>query len=527
MRLPALARKGRRWLRRYRRSPGRPLLAAILLAVAVAPASAEPIRISSKNATESYLLAEIAAQALEARGFVIDRRFGLGGTLIAFEAVSAGEIDLYMEYTGTLSRAIFELGREPSRSELNHMLAPRGLRLLSPFGFNNTYALALPRPLANRLSLTRISDLADHPNLKAAFSHEFLERDDGWPGLSEVYGLRHEVSGIEHGLSYQAIADGAIDITDAYSTDGELQRYDLTLLSDDLGYFPEYLAAPLIRTDLDPVAQRVLNGLGGSLDDSAMQRLNAAVVEGATFATVAARFLAGRTPPAPRELVRGRPSLPEAAPKAEETPPQDRLWSNLATNTLQHLKLTGIALGAAVAAGLALSLAIFRKALVSRSVIYACGLMQTIPSIALLALMIPLFGIGVKPAIAALFLYSLLPILRNAITALTTIEPTLLQVAQAMGLTRWEQIRHVYLPLAMPSVLAGIRTAAVINIGTATLAAFIGAGGLGDPIVTGLSLNNVNLILQGAIPAAVLAVLTELLFEAVERFLVPGHLRSR
>ena len=138
--------------------------------------------------------------------------------------------------------------------------------------------------------------------------------------------------------------------------------------------------------------------------------------------------------------------------------------------------------------------------------------------------MIPLFGIGERPAIIALFLYSLLPILRNTITALVTIDPLLKRVAEAIGLTRWEQLRHVLLPMALPYILAGVRTAAIISIGTATLAAFIGAGGLGEPIVTGLALNDTNLILQGAIPAAGLAILVELFFELLERLLVKPHM---
>ena len=155
------------------------------------------------------------------------------------------------------------------------------------------------------------------------------------------------------------------------------------------------------------------------------------------------------------------------------------------------------------------------------------GLLQTIPSIALLALMIPLAGVGQVPAIIALFLYSLLPIARNTITALITIDPLLRRVTQALGLSELEQLRHVYVPLALPHMLAGVRIAAVVSIGTATLAAFIGAGGLGEPIVTGLALNDTGLILQGAIPAALLALSAELMFEGLERWLVPRHLVAR
>lgn len=487
-------------------------LALALLLAASAGAdvghAAEPIRIASKNSNESYLLSEIAAQLLESKGFAVERRFGLGGTLIAFDALVAGEIDLYMEYTGTLSQAILKLGHDASREAMNQRLKGDGLRLLRPFGFNNTYAIAVRREQAQALGLARIGDLAGQPALKLVFSHEFLEREDGWPGLKRAYGLPFSATGIEHALAYQAIAEGSLDVTDAYSTDGELLRYDLVLLEDDRRFFPRYLAAPLVRVDVGAQVIEVLETLGGSLDDAAAQALNAAVVvDGLSFADVAAGFLAERGVAA------------EAG--------GDDLWRSLAANTAQHLKLTLTALGAAVAAGLLLSLLIFRRAVAARLVVYLCGLLQTVPSIALLALMIPLFGIGAAPAVVALFLYSLLPVVRNTVTALTTIDPTLLRVADAMGLSRRQQIRHVYLPLSMPSVLAGIRTAAVINIGTATLAAFIGAGGLGDPIVTGLALNDVSFILQGAVPAALLAIATELAFEGVERVAVPGHLRAK
>ena len=485
------------------------LLVLVGLAVSVVVHAGQPVRVGSKNFSESYLLAEIAAQLLEQRGFAVERRFGLGGTLICFEALTGGDIDVYVEYTGTLTQAILGLPPQTGLEALRDALRPSGVRVLEPLGFDNTYAIVVKAALAQRLGLRTIGDLARHPELNVAVSHEFLEREDGWPGLAAAYGLPAAVSGIEHGLAYQALDDGAIDVTDAYSTDGELQRYHLTVLADERGYFPDYLAVPLARADLPPAAVQALGALGGRLDDQRMQALNAAVVfEGRSFSEVAATFLAEEG------LGEGRDS-------------DGLVWAALGTNTLQHLKLTVLALGGAVLAGVALSLAVFRRPVLSRMVLYVCGLLQTIPSIALLALMIPLFGIGVLPAIVALFLYSLLPIVRNTVTALTTLDPTLLRVAVAMGMTDHEQVRWIYVPLALPSMLAGIRTAAVISIGTATLAAFIGAGGLGDPIVTGLALNNVGLILQGAVPAALLAVGTELFFEAVERVALPGHLRAR
>ena len=494
------------------------------------------VTVGSKNFTESYVLAELTAQQLEAAGFEVERRFGLGGTLICYEALKTGEIDVYVEYTGTLAQAILNMGGSPSVAEVRAGLSGSGLTVLAPLGFDNTYALALSGELAQRVGLQRISQLAepDGPaaGLSLAFSHEFMERDDGWPGLARAYQLEGSPTGLEHGLAYQAIADGSIDITDAYSTDGDLERYGLVVLADDRGFFPEYLALPLIRTDLPEAAQVAILALAGRLDATTMRKMNGEVViADRTFAAVAREFRDQQS----LLLDNEREVAHEVADKnsngagqqelGQSWLPDEGLVASLVANTLRHLQLTAIALGFAVFTGLPLGILVFRSASASRVVLYVAGLLQTVPSIALLALMIPLFGIGVLPAIVALFLYSLLPILRNTITAMATVDPLLQKVAAAMGLHWQQQIRYLLLPLAMPNVLAGLKTAAVISIGTATLAAFIGAGGLGTPMVTGLALNDTGLILQGAIPAALLAIVTELAFEALERRLIPQHMR--
>ena len=469
-----------------------------------------PIVVGSKNFTEGYVLAEILAQTLESHGLTVEREFGFAGTLVAFEALRAGEIDLYAEYTGTISQAILQTDAEIDGPALTAALVPLGLDPLEPFGFDNTYAIAITPELADTLRLERISDLRTLPALRFGFSHEFRDRADGWPGLKRAYALPQESSGLEHGLAYRAMLENEIDVTDAYSTDGDLVRYDLRLLEDDLGFFPTYLALPLARADLDPQAREALASLAGSIDETQMRALNAeVVVDGRTFADVAAQFLAER-------------GLVARAPQA-----RNRLQERLFANVLVHLKLTSIALLAATLIGLALALSVYRSPAISKAVLYTAGLLQTVPSIALLALLIPIAGVGQVPAIIALFLYSLLPIVRNTITALITIDPLLQRVAVALGLTQAQRLRTIYLPLALPHVLAGIRIAAVVSIGTATLAAFIGAGGLGEPIVTGLALNDTGLILQGAIPAAALAVTVELLFESLERWLVPAHLLTR
>ncbi len=501
-----------------RRAPLVVLCTCLILTAAVG--QERPIVIGSKNFTESYLLAEIMAQALEADGLTVERRFGFGGTKICYEALRVGEIDLYPEYTGTLTQVIFpdRAGDDPA---LAAALVDNGLRILSPLGFNNTYALAMNEQQAAELGIRRISDLAQHATLRAGFSHEFMNRPDGWPGLVQTYGLANTAKGIEHGLAYQAIASGNIELTDAYSTDGELTRYGLRILADDREFFPRYLAVPLAQATLDARAVLVLERLAGTLSDETMRRWNARiVVDGISIENVATEFLTTI------DVKFSQATAPGAQVDRARANATTAVLSRLTRNLRRHLELTFGALLLACIVAISLAMAVHRSATGSRVVLYLAGLIQTIPSIALLALMIPLLGVGVVPALTALFLYSLLPILRNALTALTTVDPVYREVARAMGLTRRQQLRYVLMPLSAPHILAGIRTAAVISIGTATLAAFIGAGGLGEPIVTGLALNNTGLILQGAIPAAALAVVTELAFSLLERRLIPAHLRA-
>jgi osmoprotectant transport system permease protein len=477
-----------------------------------------PIVIGCKQDVEGQVLAEIMAQLLEDRGFAVDRRFSLGGTLICFEALKRGSIDVYPEYSGTVEQAILQLPGRVSHAHMREQLGVRfNVEMLDFFGFSNTYALAMSRTTAERLGLKRISDLTGHPELRFGFSNEFLNRADGWIGLAQAYGLSARPVGMEHALTYDAIHEGKLDVTDAYSTDGDLKKFDLVLLEDDHRFFPGYLAMPLVRAELNDSAKRVLEELAGTMTQEEMQSLNQNVQEKKSRRDVAAQCLRSKG------LLTGKrqPTLPE------RTSERSIDWPFLLRCTLTHLKLTVLALVAGMAVAIPLGALVYRLGVVSRPVLYIAGVLQTIPSIALLAFMIPLFGIGAKPAIAALFLYSLLPILNNTAAALLSIDPVLRKVSVGMGLTGWQRLRYIELPLAAPTILVGIKTAAVINIGTATLAAFIGAGGLGEPIVTGLALNDPGLILQGAVPAALLAVITELAFELLQRIVVPRHLLQK
>jgi len=469
----------------------------------------QPIRVGAKHFNEGYILSEMIALLLEDGGFAVERKFNLGGTKVAFEALRTGAIDVYPEYTGTLSAEIMgdaSLSGEAIRQELDRRF---DLKLSAPYGFNNTYALVMERRRAEALAIADISDLKQHARLTVGLSYEFLKRRDGWENLAQAYGLSLQPAGLEHGLAYQALRDGKIDVTDAYSTDGEIERYGLVLLKDDNAFFSDYRAVSLYRSSIPARAVRILEKLAGQIDEKAMQSMNAeALFNQRTHREIAFAFLKQRG------LFK------------QDKHNAGTIGNDMLSRVLAHLKLTFLSLLAAIVVALPLGVALYRLPALAKIILYFTGILQTIPSIALLALMIPLLGIGVVPAVVALFLYALLPILRNTLVGLTIVDPQLKKVAEGLGMTRWQRLRYVELPLSVPSVLTGIRTAAVINVGTATLAAFIGAGGLGEFIVTGLALNNTVLILQGAIPAALLAVMIELIFELIEQRLVPKHLRA-
>jgi osmoprotectant transport system permease protein len=468
------------------------------------------LRVGAKHFNEGYILGEMVALILEDGGFTVERRFNLGGTAVTFEALKGGAIDVYPEYTGTLSAEILGAPELTGVKAIDSVLQRLGLRISNSYGFNNTYALLMRPRQADSLAVRDIADLQKHASLQIGLSYEFLKRRDGWGPLASAYSLSQQPVGLEHGLAYQALREGRIDVTDAYSTDGEIGKYGLRLLTDNKHFFPMYEAVSFYRAGLPAKAKEQLRKLTGKITEAEMQALNAqALFEEKPFRTIAHDFLRAK------QLI---------GPQADT--PASR-WGDITRHVWDHLLLTGLALLAAVIVALPLGVVLYRVSYIAKVVLYLTGILQTIPSIALLALMIPLFGIGLVPAVIALFLYALLPILRNTVVGLMTVDPALKKVAAGIGLTPWNRLWLVELPLAMPSILTGMRTAAVINVGTATLAAFIGAGGLGEFIVTGLALNNTQLILQGAVPAAVLAVEIELLFELLEWWLVPRHLRRQ
>ncbi len=472
------------------------------------------VRVGSKAFVEGVILGEVASGLARRAGFTVDHRRGLGGTRVLWNALRAGEIDVYAEYTGTIAAELLRGAVRPDdEAGLARAVAAQGVTMSAGLGFDDTYALGVRRAVAQRLGLRRVSDLRAQSQLSLGLSHEFLQRAEGWPGLRARYGLpQASVRGMQHELAYAALASGAIDVTDVYTTDAEVAALDVAVLDDDLHHFPPYRAVWLYRADLArraPALVASLEGVAGSIATDTMARMNArARIDRAPEASVAEDFLRVRFG------------------AATVTPTREGLGARVWARTREHLWLVLVSLLAAVAVAVPLGVLAARSRRAGAIILGVVGLVQTVPSLALLVFMIPLLGIGAAPAIAALFVYGLLPVVRGTALGIAGVAPPLRESAEALGLPSWAMLRRVELPLAMPSILAGVKTAAVINVGTATLGALVGAGGYGEPILTGVRLAHTPTLLEGAVPSALMALAAQGVFALAERWLVPAGLRA-
>jgi osmoprotectant transport system substrate-binding protein/osmoprotectant transport system permease protein len=482
----------------------------VTIVLATSALAAEPVRVGSKAFTESVILGELATQLANNAGVPTIHRSQLGGTRVLWDALLAGQIDIYPEYTGTIIQELLP-GTPPDTASIQAALRRRGIGMTQSLGFNDTYALGVPQTLARQLNLLSISDLRDHPLLRFGFSNEFLSRKDGWPILKTVYGLpQTNVTGLDHDLAYRAISSGSIDVIDLYSTDAEIAYYHLRVLDDDRHVFSTYDAVYLYRLDLRDRAPAVIKAvarLEGAIDAPSMIEMNAlSKLQKAPEANVASQFLLTRF-------------------QIKSDPRVETMTAQLLLRTREHLLLVGVSLAASIIVAIPLGVLAFLWPRTGRIILAAVAVIYTIPSLALLVFMIPLLGIGTWPAIIALFLYALLPIVRNTHAGLSGIAPGLRESAIVLGLSPGARLSKIELPLASPSILAGIKTAAVINVGTATIGALIGAGGYGQPILTGIRLADNKLILLGAVPAAVLALMVQGGFGLLEKYVVPRGLR--
>jgi osmoprotectant transport system permease protein len=493
------------------------VLVWMVCCVAGAAPAAQPadefLKVGSKRFTESYILGEILAQtaAPVAR---VEHRQGLGNTAIVLSALRSGAIDVYPEYLGTIDLEILKNPTPTSLEQMREALRPLGLGVGVPLGFSNGYALAM----RGDAGIRTLSELAAQPALKLGLSHEFIGRADGWPGLAARYGLPQTPRGIDHGIAYEALQGRQVDVIDIYSTDAKIRQYGLRVLDDDRHYFPRYDAVLLYRLDLPqrlPKAWRALQGLEGRIVTDAMIAMNAqAELERKPFAEIARGWIAG------------------SAAQPSHKAPRDGLLAKTFGNGFaqlarQHLVLVVTAVLLGCLAGVPLGVLAALAPRLRQPVLAVAGMLQTVPSLALLAILIPLLGrIGAVPALVALCAYALLPIVRNTCTGLLQVPAGLRNAALALGMTRRQALLKVELPLAAPVILAGVKTAAVMSVGTATIAAFIGAGGFGERITTGLALNDNDMMLAGAIPAALLALLTQAGFELAERLVARRQARG-
>lgn len=509
-----------------------------LAAATVTAVGAQSFVVGSKNFTEGRLLGEIVAQYVRATtALEVEHRADLGGTMVCWQALREGEIDCYVEYTGTAWSIILKEPGKTADRQRAFLHVQREYRRRydiewsPPFGLNNSYVMAVRRAVAQRLGLTRISDLIGHgASLRASFTPEFVEREDGWAGLRTHYpGLDLVPRAMEHGLVYAAVAAGEVDVFDAYSTDGKLLRYDVVLLDDDRGFFPPYQAAPVVRGAVlraHPELRDALWRLAFTIDDRTAMRLNHRVeVGGERFEDVARSFLRERG------LIADDGGRAATGPARDERGLLYALWNDRATIgrlALEHLGYVALAVAITALLAIPLGVAVVRVPRLRGLLLGGASVVQTIPSLALLAFLIavPWVGLGERAAILALVLYAVLPILRNTVTGLESVDPVLVDAARGLGMTPRQVLWRVRFPLALRTILAGVRTAAVISVGVATLAAFIGAGGLGQPIVTGLYLNDVGLVLSGAIPAALLALAVDGGLGLLARVLTPRGLRE-
>lgn len=473
----------------------------------------KPVRVASKVFTEAEILGDLATLVLQSAGYSAVHQRRLGGTLVCFEALINGEIDLYADYTGTLLQSTFEELKLQSMDALKQELSRRGLAISEPLGFNNTYAIGMLARRADELGIRTLSDLGKHPGLKLGFSPEFTQRADAWPGLKAHYGLpQSEIVTMQHELSYAALAQGDIDAIDLYSTDAKIDELKIRTLEDDRGFFPAYKAVYVYRADLAervPDIAALLGKLEGAVSEAEAVAMNAkADLQDMPEQTVAAAFLSqklGLAVSAEVESVRSR----------------------IVRNTGEHLVMVGVAMLLGMLVAIPIGFFAYKRPALGLPLLGFLGVLLTIPSLALLVFMMPLFGIGLMPAIAALFLYCLLPMAWNTYVGLKSIPPQLEESAEALGLSPLSRTLRVELPLAARSIMAGIKISTVLTIGFASLGGFIGAGGYGEPIYNALQDNKPELAFIGAIPAAVMAVVALAAGELAERAVVPAGLRQK
>ena len=491
---------------------------------------AATVRVGSKLFTESVILGEILARLADGEDVTPVHRRALGGTRLVFNALLQGELDAYVDYTGTLMLEIYSSEGVSDDRMLRDRLNRDGLGMLDPIGFNNTYGIAMRKQQAFDLGVRTISDLSDHPQLVLGSNNEYLERADGWRVLRDTYDLPQKTPrAMDHDLAYLALSRSELDAMIVYTTDAKIGSLDLIVLKDDLEHFPVYEAVVVYRLDLAEKAPGVLERfrlLSGSLDAATMGLMNNEVeARGKSEFRVAGEFL---------DVLTGMTVRSSQGRESDES-----LVARLIQRTQEHLILVALPVLFASILGIPLGVLAAHRPKIGHLVLGAVGVGQTVPALALLVLLIPFLAwidgwaplrvpaLGATPAIIALTVYSLLPIVRTSHAGVVNIEHSLLESAQALGLRSRDRLLYIEFPLALPTILVGIKTAAVISVGYATLGGFVDAGGYGAPIFAWIRTQDHDLLLIGALPAVVMALIVQSGFDLGERLLIPSGLRLK
>ncbi|MAF77885.1 MAG: hypothetical protein CME60_06955 [Halobacteriovoraceae bacterium] len=493
-----------------------------------------PIKVGSKIFTEGQILGEMMTLVLnEKLDHPATAQLNFGGTKVVFDALLGGDIDIYPEYTGTGYVFILKkenLIRDPERIYKEVALAYKERYQIlwsPPMGFNNSYALVVRKDDPRFSGISKLSQLPkDLRPFRYASPHEFMERTDGFRSFKDFYQFQFDPSqimGMDAGLMYSALKEKQVDMIMAYATDGRIEAYHLKTIKDDLHFFPPYWAAWNFKEKTlkkYPILKEATELFHNLISEEEMIQMNAAVDEyKRSPKEVARNFLIKKG------ILTGKVNTKSSHSKRGvlEFLYQKRFY--LYKIMKEHIQLSSLSLFLAILISLPLGILLTRYQKISGPVFAVINTLQTIPSLALLGLLIPLTGIGFVPAITALFLYCLLPLIRNTYTGIQGVDSKYIEASKGMGLTSFQILKTVEIPLALPVILAGVRTSSVIVIGTATLAALVGAGGLGEPIFRGVATINSSLILLGAIPSALLAILVDKALSLAERKLISKGLQ--
>ncbi len=469
--------------------------------------NSDVIRIGGKVFTEQNILVDLIKIYLEDKGYKTQTQKNLGGTFVAYEALKTGNLDLYVEYSGTSYHTIFKQEKIISENDtylwLKERFKKENIYLFQDLGFSNSYALIT---VQNQNYQTMKDLVKDSPNLTIGFEHEFLSRPDGFSNMLKAYDYNFKnPKTMNVGLMYEALKTKQLDVGIGYSTDGRNKAFNLKILEDNLDFFPKYKAAILAKTSVlqnHKNLESELMALSGLITATDMIQMNYEVdALKKSSNLVAKNFLISKGLIAYSSLKLSHNFLGLSYPEI----------ILIKNKLLEHIEICFIALCFSILIGFSLGVLAFEFKPLKPLVFSFVNLLQTLPSLALFGFLIPFMGIGFWPAMIALILYSILPLVHNVYIGLSEIDLDIIESCQAIGMTKLQILLQVRIPIAMPTLGAGLRTCTAIIIGTATVAAFIGAGGLGELIFQGISSLNHRMILLGAVPAALLALLADTL----------------